>query len=288
MIRVACLGPEGTVSHEALAAAATKANTELEPLFTPTIHHAVSAVSSGEADYALVPLENSIEGGVAATLDALLAGGGMTPIAGELTHPVRHRLVARPGVDVERIEAIVSLPFVAEQCSDFLDREFPGIRLLPAASTADAVRTVASSKEPLAALGSDLAADLYGCEVIGEDPGSAGNRTRFIWLAPSSDVGPPPGVDPTASGLTSLVFWGSGADSPGWLVDCLAEFGQREVNLTRIESRPRREGLGTYVFFADVEGYVDEPSVREAVKALEARADEVRLLGSYPSSIEPS
>lgn len=285
MIRVACLGPEGTVSHEALDSVIRADPGSIEPLFTPTIHHAVSAVSAGEADFALVPLENSLEGGVAATLDALLAGGGMTPIVGELLHPVRHCLVARPGTDATSIEGIVTLPFVAEQCSAFLGRELPGVKLIPAASTADAVRTVAGSDEPLAALGSELAARLYGCEVLNGDVDAEGNTTRFVWLAPDSDGDLPPGIPATGSGvLTSLVFWGSGANEPGWLVDCLAEFGSRGVNLTRIESRPRREGLGTYVFFADVEGNTDDGPVADAIAALRGRADEVRMLGSYRSA----
>lgn len=284
MIRVACLGPEGTVSHEALESAAAGPGVEVEPLFTPTIHHAVSAVSAGEADFALVPLENSLEGGVAATLDALLAGGGMTPIVGELLHPVEHRLVARPGTSAAMVEGIVSLPFVAEQCSVFLQERFPGVPVTGASSTADAVRTVAASDRPIAALGSELAARLYGCEVIADGLAEQANLTRFVWLAADRDGESPPGVVTGTPGLTSLVFWGSGADSPGWLVDCLAEFGSRGVNLTRIESRPRREGLGTYVFFADVEGFADDGKVAEAVAALRERADEVRLLGSYPAA----
>jgi len=284
MIRVACLGPEGTVSQEALESAISSSQQRVDTLLTPSIHQAVSAVSSGEADFALVPLENSLEGGVTATLDELLAGGGMTPIVGELLHPVRHRLIARTDLDLSEIEGIVSLPFVADQCSTFLQEHLPGIDVTPASSTADAVRTVADSTLPLAALGTELAARVYGCDVIEHNVNASGNVTRFVWLAAAPDGPAPPGVTPSTAARTSIVFWGSGADEPGWLVDCLAEFGSRGVNLTRIESRPRRDGLGSYVFFADLEGSDRDESVQQALAALQLRAERVRLLGSYPSA----
>lgn len=284
-LRVACLGPEGTVSQEALESAAGAGNVDLEPLLTPSIHAAVAAVRSDEADFALVPLENSLEGGVAATLDELLASGGMTPIVGELLHPVRHRLIARTDMALDQIEGLVSLPFVADQCSVFLQEHLPGVPITPASSTADAVRTVADSQLPLAALGTELAARIYGCTVIEPTMNPGGNTTRFVWLAPAADGDRPPGVAAGGSQRTSIVFWGAGTNEPGWLVDCLAEFGSRSVNLTRIESRPRREGLGSYVFFADVEGSSSDPHVAEALAALKSRTEEVRLLGSYPMAV---
>ena len=288
MIRVACLGPEGTVSQEALQSTLGDSAERVDTLLTASIHHAVSAVSSGEADFALVPLENSLEGGVTATLDELLAGGGMTPIVGEILHPVRHRLIARTGLQLDQIEGIVSLPFVADQCSTFLQEHLPGVEVTPASSTADAVRTVADSPLPLAALGTELAARVYGCEVLQANVNAAGNVTRFVWLASSSDSPLPPGVTHGPRSRTSIVFWGSGADEPGWLVDCLAEFGSRGVNLTRIESRPRRDGLGSYVFFADIDGSHTAQPVQEALAALALRAERVRLLGSYPAARELS
>jgi len=189
-------------------------------------------------------------------------------------------------LDLAEIEGIVSLPFVADQCSTFLQEHLPGVEVTPASSTADAVRTVADSTLPLAALGTELAARVYSCEVLEQNVNASGNVTRFVWLAPSSDSPLPPGVQQGPRTRTSIVFWGSGADEPGWLVDCLAEFGSRGVNLTRIESRPRRDGLGSYVFFADLEGSVDDEAVQQAMTALEARAERVRLLGSYPAALE--
>ena len=283
-LRVACLGPEGTVSQEALEAAAVSANVDVEPLLTATIHDAVKAVTSGEADLALVPLENSLEGGVAPTLDELLAGDGMTPIVGEVIHTVRHRLIAKDQIALDQITQVHTLPFVADQCGPWLRENLPEATVVPASSTADAVKTVAALGGMTAALGTELAARLYGCEVLEDRVDEGGNTTRFVWLSTDSDGDLPPGVNPQMPRRTSIVFWGSGAEEPGWLVDCLAEFGSRGVNLTRIESRPRRDGLGSYVFFADIDGGVDDTRVDQALSGLAARADAVSLLGSYPSA----
>lgn len=283
--RVACLGPEGTVSQEALHSVAGGEKIELR--LEPSIHDVIAALTAGEADFALVPLENSLEGGVAETLDALLAGGGMTPIRGELLHPVRHSLIARERIDLSQIREVVSKQEAVSQCADFLKQNLPGARIATAPSTADAVRTVAQSSDPIAALGTQMAADIYGCQVLVEDAGGDGNVTRFVWLSADPDSELPPGCDGSRPWRTSLVFWGSGASEPGWLVECLSEFGRRSVNLSRIESRPRRSGLGSYVFFADIEGSADEPRIGDALDGLSRLADEVRLLGSYPSGRAP-
>ena len=281
--RVACLGPEGTVSQEALYSVAGSAS--LDVRLESSIHGVIAALSAGEADFALVPLENSLEGGVTETLDELLAGGGMTPIRGELLHPVRHSLITARKLELSEISEVLSKQEAIAQCAEFLARELPNARITAAASTADAVKTISHSEAPLAALGTAMAAELYGCQVLVNDAGGDGNVTRFVWLSadPNSDL--PPGCDPDRPYRTSIVFWGSGASEPGWLVECLAEFGNRSVNLSRIESRPRRKGLGSYVFFADVEGNIEDGKVKEAIAGLTTRADEVRMLGSYPSSV---
>jgi prephenate dehydratase len=142
------------------------------------------------------------------------------------------------------------------------------------------VRAVAEEDGPTAALGSRLAAELYGCEVLaaGVDD-AAGNETRFVWLARS---GAPIGTH--GPWKTAIVFWGVGAEAPGWLVRCLSEFAFRGVNLTRIESRPRKQGLGRYMFFADLEGRADEDPVAEALEALRAHVEHLRVLGSFPAA----
>src|SRR5437588_705029 len=160
-----------------------------------------------------------------------------------------------------------------------------GGRELAGGATAEAVRLVAEHDGPWAALGNRLAAERYGCQVLRagvEDV--ADNETRFVWLGP---VGAPPGgprdSDPVIGPWkTAIVFWGVGAEAPGWLVRCLSELAAREVNLTRIESRPRKQGLGRYMFFADLEGRETEPHVAEALSALRAHVEELRVLGSFP------
>jgi prephenate dehydratase len=157
------------------------------------------------------------------------------------------------------------------------------VPVLAARSTADAVRQVAAGFESgAAALGTRGAADRYGCTVLREDvEDDPGSETRFVWIARA-------GTEPDAAGdgrfKTALVFWGAGSAGPGWLVRCLAEFAEREVNLTRIESRPRRQRLGEYMFFLDLDGHMGDPAVADAVDGLRAHADVVRVLGSFPAA----
>jgi prephenate dehydratase len=279
-MRVGFLGPAGTYSQEAVLASMGAA--DFFPVPQATVHDTVMAVHEGRVDRALVPIENSLEGAVNATLDALAFETDDVLIVGELVHPVKHCLIAREPVALERISTVVSHPQASAQCATFLRTRLPRAVVLPAASTADAVRQVTerAEPEPWAAIGSRLAADLYGASVLeagiedGED-----NETRFVWIARDAP-------DPRAGGpwKTALVFWGAGAESPGWLVRCLAEFAERGVNLTRIESRPRRRGLGSYMFFVDLVGHADDPPVADAIGSLRGHAVTVRLLGSFPAA----
>ncbi len=282
--RVAYLGPEGTFSHEAVLA--TPGVDELEPVPVPTIYDAVMAVAEGTAERALVPIENSLEGSVSATLDALAIETEQVAIVAEAVQPIRQCLIAREQLELEQIEVIVSHAQANGQCARFIRTRLPGARVMTAASTADAVRLVAEQPHPWAALGPRLSAELYGCQVVRagvED--LAGNETRFVWLAP---VGAPPGTPgdraPRGPWKTAIVFWGVGAGAPGWLVACLLEFGRRGVNLTRIESRPRRQGLGRYMFFLDLEGRDTDPHVAAALAALGGHAEVLRVLGSFPAA----
>ena len=280
-MRAAYLGPPGTFSHEALRGIADIDGAETFPL--PTIHACVLAVQEGRVDAALVPIENSVEGSVSTTLDALVREAPDLEIAGEILHPVHHCLVTAGPVEPAAIASVHSHPQGIAQCAGFLRRELPGAALLPAASTAEAVREVAEGESTsVAAIGSRAAAELYGGHVLRAGIEDAeGNETRFAWLAPR---GAPP---LTADGpwKTAVVWWGAGSDSPGWLVRCLSEFAFRGVNLTRIESRPRRDlGMGEYVFFADLEGRLADSPVGEAVDGLRAHAHTVRVLGSFPAA----
>jgi prephenate dehydratase len=277
---IAYLGPEGTYSHEALMASGRADGARLAPL--PTIHDTIMAVQEGDADRALVPIENSLEGAVNATLDTLVAEAPGVSIVGELVHEVHHCLIAPAGVELTGIEAVVSIPQASAQCSRFLRTELPGVAIVAANSTADAVRAVAAGGGARAALGNRLSAGLYGGEVLRDGiEDTDGNETRFVWLArEAADAA----ADGGGSWKTSVVFWGAGDDAPGWLVRCLSEFAFRGVNLTLIESRPRKLGLGHYVFFADLEGRASDSKVAAAVEAVRAQTERLRVLGSYPAA----
>jgi len=273
-LRVAFLGPAGTYAEEALRASAPEA---VEEVPYTTVREAVLAVQSGEAERAVVPLENSIEGSVTATLDVLTGEGADVRMVAEVVLPIRHCLLARPGVTLADVEEVLSHPQALAQCAMFLRERMPEARRVAWASTAQAVRAVAESARPCAAIGSRLAAELYGCHVLaGEVADRSDNLTRFAWLAPA---GTRPLGAPTK---TSVVFWGFSDRSPGSLVRVLDEFAQRAINLVRIESRPRRASLGHYMFFVDLEGADTEPRVSEALTALSARVEVLEVLGSYP------
>jgi prephenate dehydratase len=275
-MRIAYLGPAGTFTEDALREAAP--GEDFEPLRTPTIHDAILAVERGEAERALVPFENSIEGSVRGTLDALAFDANAVTIVGEHDYAVRAHLIAREPTELGRLEAVLSHQQPLAQCARFLREQLPGVELRSVSSTAAAVRMVAESVRPWAAIGSRAAADLYGCAILREAvQDESDNVTRFVWIAPA-------GAEPSGAGewKTSLVFSELGEDHPGALVDALREFSDRAINLTRIESRPMRQGLGRYMFFCDLEGAEGDEPVAAAIAALRTKAESVRILGSYP------
>jgi prephenate dehydratase len=278
--RAGYLGPAGTFSEEALLASASP--DALEPYPLASIYDAVMALREDEVTYSIVPIENSLEGSISVTLD-LLAGEGEVEVVGEALLRVRHSLIAAEPVALEEIETVITHPQVPGQCARFLRGELAHARILPAASTAEAVRSVVGAgRREQAALGTPLAAGIYGATVIREGVEDRDdNETRFVWLARAGAREPPLRAGATAEWKTSLVFWGAGAERPGWLVRCLDEFARRDINLTKIESRPRREQLGSYMFFADLGGRVGEAAVDEAIAGLGALCEEVRVLGSY-------
>jgi prephenate dehydratase len=275
-VRVAFLGPAGTFTEEALLSSAPEGT---EPVAYPTVYDTVMAVHERRTDRALVPIENSLEGGVAATLDALATEASDVRIVAEHIHPIHHCLIARRDLELGEVTRVISHPQAMSQCGALLRGELVDAERVSSVSTAEAARAVAESEEPWAAISSRLAAELYECVVLLEDvEDSDDNQTRFVWLAPASEA------DTRGGDKTSIVFWGFNDESPGALVNVLRELSDREINLTRIESRPRRAGLGHYMFFADLEGGSEDPRVAEALAALAARVEELRVLGSYPSA----
>jgi prephenate dehydratase len=214
------------------------------------------------------------------TLDALAFDAESVVIAGEHDHAISQSLIARTGVEMAEIEVVVSHPQPSAQCARFLRDELPQAEVRSADSTAEAVRQVSESGERWAALGTASASEIYGCVVLREGvEDEKGNVTRFAWLAPQS-VQAESGEG--HAWRTTLIFSELGADHPGALVDALYEISNRDVNMTRIESRPRRYELGRYMFFIDMEGADTDPPVAEAIGALRNKAENVRVLGSYP------
>jgi prephenate dehydratase len=275
-MKISLLGPAGTFTEDALREASS--GQEMELVRMPTVHDAILAVERGEVERAFVPFENSIEGSVRSTLDTLAFDTAGVTIAGEHDFRVHAHLIAREGVGLEQIAAVLSHPQPLAQCAGFLRERLPGVERRSVSSTAEAVRMVGESVRPWAAIGARAAAELYGCTVLREGiEDEADNVTRFVWIAPAESE-----VMGESPWRTSLVFSELGADHPGALVDALQEFSSRGVNLSRIESRPLRQGLGRYMFFCDLEGSVSDPAIGEALEALKAKAESVRILGSYP------
>ena len=295
-MRVGYFGPEGTFTHEALIDALKQhrlppSNSDaravgapaLIPL--PTIFDTVMAVQTRTVDRALVPIENSLEGSVNATLDALALETDDVTIVAELVHPIRHCLIARRELALDQVETVVSHPQATAQCARFIRTHLPAARILSGSSTADAVRMVAEHDGAWAALGNRLAAERYGCRVLCADvEDAADNATRFVWLARGGAERGEGAGGAARRWKTAIVFWGPGSDAPGWLVRCLNEFADREVNLTRIESRPLRQGLGQYMFFLDLQGRDFEPNIYKALEALAGHVEVLRVLGSFPES----
>lgn len=294
---VGYLGPRGTFTEEALLASVEPDT--VRPVALRTIYDTITALARREVEWAVVPIENSLDGSVSVTLDLLAAEESGVQIVGEVLLSVRHSLIAAADLALTEIETVLTHPQVPGQCERFLRGELGHARMLPASSTAEAVRIVArGGRRGQAALGTVLAAEIYGGAVIREGVQDRDdNETRFVWLARSKESAERAGDDydpPLRLGgghgewKTSLVFWGPGADSPGWLVGCLDEFGRREINLTKIESRPKREQMGTYMFFVDLQGRISDAPVTEAVAGLREICEQVRVLGCYRASQRPS
>jgi prephenate dehydratase len=294
-MRLGYFGPAGTFTHAALLASPHAVGGDgFEAVPLPTERETILAAGAGAVDAALVPIENSLEGGVNATLDtlALDEASATVRIVGEEVLPISLALIVRPGIVLGDIDAVFSHPQPLGQCRRYLAGALPGRRAVAATSTVEAVRSVAeATAAPHAAIGTTAAAGLYGCEVLAEGiEDEHGNETRFLWVAPA---GSDPfgtahrggsGVAEGADHKTSIVFHGSGDATPGWLVDCLSEIASRGINLTRIESRPLKRQLGHYLFLADLQGHQDDHQVAEAIKRLHAHCEVVRVLGSYPSA----
>ncbi len=271
--RIGFLGPEGTFSEQALLTQPDYAAMELVSFRSiPDVLH---AVSTGEVDVGFVPIENAIEGSVNITLDALIFDHDVK-MQREVVIPIVMCLLAPPGVALADVRRLVSMPVATAQCRAFLARELPDVEHVPANSTAGAARTVADEADGhTAAIGTALAGKVHGLEVLAEDiEDHVGNETRFVAVT-KGGVPAPTGHDKT----TIVVF--QRADRPGSLLSILQEFAARAINLTRLESRPTKKGLGHYCFIIDLEGHVGDELVADALRDLRSKNEDVLFLGSY-------
>jgi prephenate dehydratase len=272
---IAFLGPEGTFSEEALLAHMPAG--DYHPFPYPSIREVLGAVQAGDAPLGIVPIENSIEGSVVVTLDSLAFGLDDLRIVREVTWQVHQQLIARRPVDFDRVTKIVSIPHAYGQCREFIREHLDGVEHEATDSTAEAVRRVSRVERPWVAIGTRLAAEMYECVVVAADVDDApDNRTRFVFV--SRDETP---QDSPATYKTSIVC-GISQDQPGSLLMILSEFAYRYVNLTKIESRPSKQGLGDYIFFIDMIGRRDDPPIAQALSCLGCKLSWLKVLGSYP------
>lgn len=267
------LGPFGTYSEEALLSTAKLEQSQLVPL--PTIPEVVMAVERGQVDSAIVPIENSIEGSVNATLDMLAFEANLL-IEKEVIRSVDSNLIGKRGTKKEQVKTIISHPQPSAQCRAYIMREFPGVAIEAANSTAEAVKLVKERGDHDAvAIGTTLAAKLYGLSVLERKiQDFTENKTRFVIIG--REMAKRSGYD-----KTSIVCF-IREDRPGSLLQILQEFAFRSINLTKIQSRPTRKALGEYCFFLDLEGHVEDENVADALKCLRCKIRQVKLLGSYP------
>ncbi len=281
-MRVSYLGPPGTFSDSALVEAAGTVVIDAVPF--ATLFDVISAVSDRRVDLGLVPFENSIDGSVRPTLDALAFEVEGVELVGEYDLAIRHALIVANAASGP-IEKVYSHPQPLAQCARYLREQHPEVELVATSSTADAIAGLHRAGHGAAAIGPASSADRYGCVVWeGGIEDFDDNRTRFVWVA---RVGESPQRAPGGEWRTVLSFSELGDDRPGALVDALTEFASRQVNLIRLESRPLRRGLDRYMFFVDLEGDLGDEPIAAAIEALRAKAENVRILGSYPLGVSP-
>lgn len=273
---VAYFGPAGTFTEQALLSQPDYAAAERRPL--PTIVDVLDAVHAGEVDLGFVPIENGIEGTVPITLDSLVFDFDLL-IQREVVLDIHLALLANPGTKVDEVKAVSSYPHALAQCRKFLAANAPEAEHRASASTADAARELGEHPDASAAvIAPPTAADVYGLVVLAEAiEDHPENQTRFVAVARS-------GV-PKATGhdRTSIVCF-QGSDRPGNLHSILGQFSARAINLTKLESRPTKQGLGDYCFVIDLDGHVADEIVADCLRDLHANLARLKFLGSYPAA----
>lgn len=282
---IAYLGPRGTFSQAALIQMSAAALVPGDPTTrwdeqpTDSTPAALAAVRSGAADYACVPIENSIDGSVLPTLDSLAIDPELQIFA-ELTLSVAFSIVVAPGTSASDVRTVAAFPVAAAQVRRWLAEHLPNTTVVPAISNAGAAEDVLAGRAD-AGVSTALAAQLYALPTLADGVVDEPNaRTRFVLVGRPAPPPPRTGADRTSVVLRL-------ANVPGALVGALNEFAERDIDLTRIESRPTRVELGTYVFFLDFAGHLEDEVVAEALEALGRRCTAVRYLGSWPMDSAP-
>ena len=273
MRTLAFFGPPGTFAEEALLTQPDLAACSRTPF--RSVPDVIAAVERNEFDAGFVPIENMIEGSVSVTLDTLAFDSELL-IQREIDLPVTLYLCAKPGVTLADVETIVSFPVALEQCRGFFAKKVPNAQTRAAYSTADAAQEVAKSKSrALAAVCNKRAAEMHGLEVLAADIADhPENQTRFVLVGAGIPA-------PTGHDKTSIVCF-QRDDRPGSLLAILQEFAARAINLSKLESRPTKRGLGDYCFFMDAEGHISDELLADALRNLAAKQADVKFLGSYP------
>lgn len=276
--RIGYLGPAGTFTEEALLTQEDLASCDLVPF--ASIDAVLEAVTSGGVEMGFVPIENSIEGTVSATIDSLIFDHDLL-IVREVVIDIHLHLVGMPGATLADVTEVWSYPHAIAQCRRFAASRVPNAVLRASNSTADAARLVAETKEPrVAAIAPNMAAKIYQLAVIEENiEDHSDNQTRFI-LVRTQEI---PAA--TGSDKTSVVCF-QRSDQPGSLFSILAEFYARNINLTKLESRPSKRGLGQYCFAIEFEGHVSDHDVADTLVGLKRKLADVKFLGSFPDSAQ--
>jgi prephenate dehydratase len=272
--RIAYLGPSGTFTEQALLSQEDLARNELVPM--AKFFDVLAATAEGEVDQGFVAIENAIEGTVNVTQDALAFDHELL-IQREVVLDIHLSLMALPGTELTDLTAVSSHPVANAQCRQFLHKELPDTPVKAANSTGEAAQ-LASEQPGLAAIGPPLAAERYGLEVLARDIADhAGNQTRFVLVSPWG-VPEPTGHDKTTVVLTQR------EDRPGSLVAILEEFSARNINLSRLSSRPVKRALGHYCFIVDLDGHIADDVTANALRSIRAKHADVKFLGSYPAA----
>ncbi|OGB88514.1 hypothetical protein A3J44_01230 [candidate division WOR-1 bacterium RIFCSPHIGHO2_02_FULL_45_12] len=278
-MKIGFLGPEGTFSEEASKLYVKKLEGKAELVPYAAIHDLLYAADRKKVDEAIVPIENSIEGTIGVVTDMLARDVDLV-IRQEIVLPIFHYLIARKGTRLSEITEIISHPQALDQCKDYLKKHFPRAKLHLAYSTSNAVRQVATSSrikgQVFAAVGTQAAARLYDLKVLAAKINAKENQTRFVVLAKKDHKR-------TGRDKTSIAF-SINRDRPGGLHDILAVFAVRNINLTKIESRPSKKALGDYYFFVDLEGHRGDAVVARALKEIKGKTAFFKILGSYPKA----